>query len=254
MQAAHPLVAAGVSEHSGYREGTWDRLAGTMWAVDRIVFGSREEADRVGELVRRRHARVRGRLPAARAKFPEGTPYSALDPELLMWVHATLVDTALCLYERLARPLPDEEREAFYQDMRVLARVFGVPDGVVPPDLAAFSAYLGRMLAGGEIAVGPEARDIAAHVLEPPGPTLLRPLFRLLALMTAGLLPASLRAAYGLGWGRGRELLLLLVARLARPLLRPMVSLAWRLLVPSVPPLGASLDGAAPEDSSRSPR
>src|SRR5205807_2536696 len=81
--------------HSSYREDPWKRLEGTMKAVWAVVYGSRTEADRAAARVRAMHSKVSGRLSAPMGPFPKGTRYSALDPALLMWVHATLVDTAL---------------------------------------------------------------------------------------------------------------------------------------------------------------
>jgi len=102
LQVAHPLVAAGVAEHSDFRENPWKRLEGTMNAVWAVVFGTRAQADRAARRVRAMHSRVQGHTAA-------GTPYSALDPELLLWVHATLVDTALLVYGQWVRPLGAEE-------------------------------------------------------------------------------------------------------------------------------------------------
>src|ERR671930_365555 len=69
MQVAHPLVAAGVAEHSDYREKPWRRLEQTMNAVWSLVFGTRAEADRTSARVRSLHSTVHGRLPAAAGPF-----------------------------------------------------------------------------------------------------------------------------------------------------------------------------------------
>jgi len=234
MQVAHPLVVAGVRDHSGYARDPWQRLARTMIALYTIVHGSRAEADTVAARVQAAHAKVRGERA--------GRPYSATDPDLMAWVHATLVDTGLVMYERFVRPLAVAEQEAFYADMLVVARIFGVPTTVLPPDLAAFRRYLEEMLGGG-LEVGEEAREVARVVLDPPVPPALRPGFAALRTLTAELLPDELRAAYGLRSTLLGRTALATAARAARALL-PVLPRWLRSLEPpegrpvaSVPPL-----------------
>src|SRR5436190_4864368 len=104
LQVAHPLVAAGVSQHSNYREDPFGRLYRTLDTVTAIVFGSTPTAKEAAARLHRVHTRVKG-------EAGDGTPYVATDPALIMWVHATLVDTSLLVYERYIGHLPDEERE-----------------------------------------------------------------------------------------------------------------------------------------------
>jgi uncharacterized protein (DUF2236 family) len=214
MQAAHPLVAAGIVDHSRYGEEPWRRLARTMAALYTIVFGTQAEGDRMGEITRTAHRSVRGSR--------SGRAYSAADPDLMLWVHSTLVDTGLALYELYVRPLQPAEAEEFYEQMQVVAHVFGVPDDVHPPTLAAFRAYQRDLIESGTVRVGDDARAVAATVLSPPVPLPLRPALRLLAGQTAGLLPAELREQYGIrrplpgAAGSMRRLVPLLPAQLRR--------------------------------------
>src|SRR5580765_2181457 len=94
LQVAHPLVAAGVTDHSDYRDDLWRRLVRTLNALYLIVYGTREEADRAGDAVQTVHARIHGCTQERLGVFPRGTPYSASDPELMLWVHGTLVETS----------------------------------------------------------------------------------------------------------------------------------------------------------------
>jgi uncharacterized protein (DUF2236 family) len=209
MQVAHPLVAAGVAEHSDYRESPWRRLERTMSAVWSIVYGTKAEADRAAERVRNVHSRVHGRLADGAGPYPSGTSYSAADPDLLMWVHGTLVDTALLVYEGWVRPLGDHERERYYGDMKVLAGAFGTPQSVIPPTFADFRAYMREHLEGDGLAVTSAALDVKRSILdEPPLPPPLRPLWTPVGLVTAGLLPPVLREQYGVAWDRARGALL----------------------------------------------
>ena len=190
MQAAHPRVAAGIVDHSRFREDPWRRLARTMAALYTIVFGTQAEGERMGAIARAAHRRVRGSR--------DGHPYSAADPDLMLWVHSTLVDTGLALYELYVRRLEPAEAGEFYEQMKVVARVFGVPDDVHPATLHDFRAYQRELIHTGTVRVGDDARAIAATVLSPPVPLPLRPALRMLAAQTAGLLPGELREQYGI--------------------------------------------------------
>ena len=198
LQVAHPLVAAGVAEHSGYGADIWPRLVGTLRALYAIAFGTRAEADRAGAAVQRVHERVRGVTDRQLGRFPAGTPYAATDPELMLWVHATLVHSSLEVYHRLVEPLAPAEQERYYDEMKVMARLFGVPDDVVPPTLAAFHAYFAAQVDGDTLTVTGPARDVARAVLGAAVPLPLRVFVPAHRLATARFLPPRLRDEYGL--------------------------------------------------------
>jgi uncharacterized protein (DUF2236 family) len=220
MQAAHPLVAAGIVDHSGYGADPWRRLARTMTALYTIVFGTREEADRIGAIVQRVHGHVRGER--------NGTPYSAADPDLMLWVHSTLVDTGLTMYETYVGPVAPALAEGFYEQMKTVATVFGAPPEIHPPTLADFRAYQQRMLES-ELRVGPDALEVARSILEPPVPAPLRPAARALVLANVGLLPLELREQYGLRWGRARSAFLTASSRSSRHVVVPLLPKPLRL-------------------------
>ncbi|HEU4977778.1 MAG TPA: oxygenase MpaB family protein [Solirubrobacteraceae bacterium] len=216
MQVAHPLVAAGVEQHSGYERDPWGRLYRTLDTVTKIVFGTRAESEGAAARLRRAHERVSG-------VSREGVAYDARDPDLLLWVWATLVDTSLVVYERCVVALSDAERERYYREQWRFARACGVPEGHWPATHAAFADYLVRMERD-ELAVGEDAQRIAATVVGPRVALPLRPAFAVAGLATVGLLPPGLRAQYGYAWGPGRERALALLLRGAggvRPLLPP---------------------------------
>src|SRR5437764_2639773 len=119
LQVAHPLVAAGVVEHSGYDRDLWSRLVRTLRALYLITFGDKREAERAGAAVQAVHARVQGTTGKRLGPFPPGTPYSASDPELMVWVHATLVHSSLAAYERFVYPLSSSERERYLAEMNL---------------------------------------------------------------------------------------------------------------------------------------
>jgi uncharacterized protein (DUF2236 family) len=216
LQVAHPSVAAGVSQHSDFRENPWKRLEGTMNAVWAVVFGSRAQADRAAARVRAMHSRVQGHTGA-------GTPYSALDPELLMWVHATLVDTALLVYGQWVRPLGPEEQAGYYEEMKTAARLFGTPDDIMPATFDDFRAYMVEMLDSPEICANDTAREIAASVMHPPLALPLRPAMEVANLITAGLMPPRLRREYGLSWDPVRAALVAASRETTRRVLMPLL-------------------------------
>jgi uncharacterized protein (DUF2236 family) len=211
MQVADPVVAAAVHGHSSYATEPWRRLARTMSALYAIVFGTPEQAERVGAITRAVHAHVPG----------------ADDPDAQLWVHATLVSTGLTMYETFVRPLDEHDREAFYDEMRIVAKYFGVP--VVPETLADFREYERTTIQ--RLRIGDDARAVAQTVLAPPVPPGLGPFVRPLRLVTVGLLPERLRAAYGFRWTRAHAAAFALQARSVRTVL-PATPSALRDLEP----------------------
>ena len=193
MQLAHPKVAAGVDEHSDFRSHPIRRLRRTIRMTMAIVFGDRQTALAAARAVNQVHARVRGR------------DYRALDPDLLLWVHATLADTALVTYEAFVHRLLPREREAFYQEFKLMGELLGIPHDRFPQKVSDFDAYLEEMMSTGPVRVDRHSKELAALVLRPrvrllPGPVMIP-----FEVVTAGLLPETLRKQYGLAWGPGQR-------------------------------------------------
>ena len=218
LQIAHPLVAAGVADHSDFRSDPWRRLAGTLRSYLTIVYGTGAAAR--GE-IRRLNALHRGIT---------GPGYAARDPELSLWVHATLIDSTIAVADAWIEPIGRDRRAAFYAETRPIGRAFGVPEALLPSDLDAFDGYVAGMLApSGPVRVSATARELAEAVLRPP----LAPIAPFLRGVppgayawtlwpSVGLLPPSVREEYGLPWGaRERLVSAWLVAgwRAWRPLL-----------------------------------
>jgi uncharacterized protein (DUF2236 family) len=229
LQVAHPLVAAGVFDHSDVRRDLWRRLLRTLRALYLIAYGTKAEADRAAELVQAVHARVHGSIGTQLGRFPPGTPYSASDPELMLWVHATLVHASLAAYERFVRPLSREDQERYYREMALLARLFGTPVSVIPGSLGDFREYFAAQISGETIAVTAPAKEVAAVILEARLPAPLSVFVPAHRLSTAGLLPPPLRDQYGLRWSTFHELALQLAARSVRITAAPVLAAASRL-------------------------
>lgn len=230
MQACHPLAVAGFAEHSDYEADPWGRLARTMSVVWACVYGTHEEADRAIAGVRGMHARVNGKTSEQMGPFPAGTRYSAEDPELLMWIHSTLIDTALLMYRTYVGRLSEADAEGYYQDMRKLGELFGIPAGEAPKDLAGFYEYKHRMLAGGDLCVTPIARNLCSVVLEPPLPLPLKPVGVALNQISVGFLPSALRREYGFRWDPARRALLFASTQYMKRMIVPLLPDAVRAL------------------------
>lgn len=193
MQLAHPKVAAGVDDHSDFRSHPIRRLRRTVLMTMAIVFGERETALAAARAVNQVHARVRG------------DDYRALDPNLLLWVHATLVDSALVTYQAFVGPLTAAEREDFYQESKLAGELLGIPRDRFPHTLRDFDSYLDGMISGGEVNVTVRAKELGRLVVRPPLRLVPGPVLVPFAVVTAGLLPAPLRDAYGLAWGKRQQ-------------------------------------------------
>jgi uncharacterized protein (DUF2236 family) len=189
MQLAHPNVAAGVDEHSDFRAQPIRRLRRTIRVTMAIIFGDRNTALAAARSVNQVHAKVRGQ------------DYRALDPDLLLWVHATLTDSALVTYETFVRRLPAHEREDFYQESKVIGELLGIPHERFPATLSDFDVYLDQMMSAGPVRVGRVALELAGQVLRPRVRLLPGPVMVPFEVVTAGLLPPALRSQYGLAWG-----------------------------------------------------
>lgn len=217
MQLAHPKVAAGVAEHSHFRADPLGRLYRTMSAMWSIVFDETSGARASLEQVKSVHRRIHGIVSPAEP-LPFGTHYDALDIELLLWVHATLIDSAMVAYDLFVKPLAPDEKTRYYDDSKKLAHLFEIPEALVPGSLADFDKYLQSMLAGNEIVVGTTARSLGKEILY-PSPWVLKPAAPLFRLVTAGLLPERLRKGYGLCWNKGKENSFRLIGKGVRHLL-----------------------------------
>jgi len=243
MMAAHPVAFEGFFMATGSLDDPYTRLRRTAEVMDAIAWGPKAEADRRTRRVRAMHARARGTLPAAAGRFPAGTPWAADDPELLLWIVACLVDSAVVVYEKYVTGLSHAEREAYWQDYRVIGRLFGLKDEDMPATWDAFEAYMSDMLGSGDLLVTPTAREVGIDVvLRPPVPLKVRPLIELANFITVGLLPGKIRRGYGFSWDPARAIALRGGAEYVKRVLVPLLPSSYRY----VPSAGRASAAAAP--------
>jgi uncharacterized protein (DUF2236 family) len=201
LQVCHPLVAAGVRQYSDFERQPWTRLWRTLDIMLKLAFGSPEVSARQERVLRQIHERVRG-------VSAEGVPYSALDPDLLLWVWATLAYGALDAYERIFGRLSDADRARYYDEQKLIAHAAGVPEGRCPAAFGDFGAYYERMVRE-ELRPTEVAQNVLRLGLRPPVFWPLRAILGRVNALTLGLLPNPLRddllARTGRPWTPARQ-------------------------------------------------
>lgn len=225
LQLAHPLVAQGVSEHSAFQTQRWGRLRRLHTTIDAMLalsFGTAAESRAAAARINAIHDRVHGRLAEGGGRFAAGTPYSAHDPVLLAWVHATLLTMNLEVYRRYVGDLSPEEQDRYCLESSVMESHLGIPEGRLPRSVAELRGYVETMLASGEIAVTGTARQVGWAIVYPPALFPARPLLWLLRLPAIGLLPPAIREAYAFPWRPLDEVNLRRSAWFTRHLLLPL--------------------------------
>jgi uncharacterized protein (DUF2236 family) len=200
MQAAHPKVAQGALDHSGFAEDPFGRVYRTIQGMAILIFGTTSEANAMARHINRLHYTVQGTLPESIGRYTAGETYSAMEPLALLWVHIVFVDSMLTAYKTFVGPLSEAMCEQYWQESCRYARLLGLTDTTLPASYADVQKYIRAALASGEIAIGPAAHFIAQKVLYPPMPLLRKPLWMIVRLITVGQLPSDIRQAYGLSW------------------------------------------------------
>lgn len=200
LQVCHPSVAAGVEQHSDYDTDPWGRLYRTLDLTTKITFGSDETSDKASRQLRGVHAHVHG-------ERADGERYDARDPDLLLWVWATLLESSLLVYTRYVGPLRIADIHRFYEEQQRFAVACGVPEGHWPATYPDFMDYF-HATVDDVLHPTEDSRRIVDSVIRPRVPLPVRPVFELLNLSTVGLLPPVLRERLELSWGPGRERLL----------------------------------------------
>ena len=190
VQALHPLAMAGVAQHSDWRRDPFGRLAATSGYVLTVTYGDRASANEAAARVRAVHRHVRGTDPET------GLPYAAEDPELLLWVHAALVESIATIVQRYGRGLDPADADRYVAEMVPFAEIVGVPREMVPTSVDALNEWMRSVEL---VQITQAARDAIAVVLDPPGlDSDTRELWHDLSKVAIGSLPDWASEAYGL--------------------------------------------------------
>jgi uncharacterized protein (DUF2236 family) len=213
MQACEPLGVVGFEQHSIIFDDPRTRLLRTDERMSRIYFGTAEQAEQTGRIVRAMHRRVRGVTDEDYGPIPAGTAYAASDPALGLWVLATLADSALLYYERTFGALDPADRERYWAEYRRVGELLGLAPDSMPATVGALREYLDGRLAGESLWINEERREAAKEMLfSPPFTGALRvavtPIQETIKLVSVGMLPPRIRELLGFSWDPAREALL----------------------------------------------
>jgi len=204
--ALEPLTYTGTMLSTRAADKPFRRLARTAKIQETVFLGTREEADRALAAVHRLHETIEGELPAAAGAHPAGTPYSAFDPELMLWTLAVIADSGRAMYETMVRPLSEAEREDLWQDYVRFGELFRLPRSEVPASHREFESWWRGKLASPDLHATAHALEMAPLVaFRQPVPAVARGNVALQNHIIKGTLPPRVREIFGIRWGRGHE-------------------------------------------------
>ncbi len=218
MQAAHPLVIAGARDSGFYERNPWKRLQRTLILTYTITFGTKAEAHAAADKINQVHSRIQG------VDEVTGLPYDALDPDLLLWVHACLVDSALLFEKLTVGRLDAAGRQRFHEEQMLVAEMVKVPREIIPPTVSALRSYVDDVVGSGILRVSGSARKVADLFEEPPADAEWRPVLKGVSRLAFGMLPSRLRDMYAVELTPARERAMratFAATRVLRPLLPP---------------------------------
>jgi uncharacterized protein (DUF2236 family) len=203
LQLAHPWVAAALDQHSNLHTDPLARFHNTFRVVFTMIFGTLEQALAASRHLYFLHTRIQGELPASVAAYMQGSHYAANEVNALVWVYATLVESALLAYDSMRQPLPNDERETYYAESRRLAALFGIPATALPPDWSGFAAYNRAMWDSNKLGVNSLSREMAHRILHGEGSWI--PIPDWYRALTAAWLPERIRDEFALEYGRREQ-------------------------------------------------
>ncbi|HET6714893.1 MAG TPA: oxygenase MpaB family protein [Actinomycetota bacterium] len=225
MQAAHPLVVAGANQTAMYERNPWKRLQRTLILTYTLTFGTKAEAHAAADKINEVHTRINGIDPVT------GKRYDALDPELLLYVHACLVDSAILFEQLTVGRLDDAGRQRFHEEQMLAAELCLVPRATIPPTWQALRAWLADFEDRGELQVTDGARRVLDLFFDPPREAEWRPMLRGVSRLAYGTLPDGIREMYGVPFGPVKQATM----RAAFPTIRamrPLLPPKYRFIAP----------------------
>jgi uncharacterized protein (DUF2236 family) len=204
--ALEPLTYTGTMLSTRAANKPFKRLARTAKFQETVFLGTKAEADEVLAGVHALHETITGELPEAAGVHPAGTPYSAFDPELMLWTLAVIADSGRAMYETMVRPLSDEEREDLWQDYVLFGELFRLPREEMPATYREFEAWFEGKLASPDLHATEHALEMAPLVaFEQPVPTAARGNIALQNHLIKGTLPPRVREIFGIRWSGAHE-------------------------------------------------
>lgn len=162
LQALHPRAVAGVAQNSGYKADPWGRLNRTSAYVVTVLYGSTAEAEAASSRLRRMHARMTAVDPRT------GERFRIDEPELLLWVHVTEVESFLSTARRAGLKLTDAEVDQYYTEQVRGAELVGLDPATVPATAAEVAEYYADMRP--KLGMTKDSADTAFFLTVPPVP------------------------------------------------------------------------------------
>ena len=188
LQMLHPHALRGVLDYSNFRDDMHGRLRRTARFIAVTTYGHADDAEAAIKRVNRIHAQVTGTLP-------DGTPYSATNPQTLAWVHVTEALMFLEAWLVHVQPkMPLAEQDEYFRQFAPIARKLGADP--VPESKAEAKKVFREMRS--ELRAGPEAREVASLILEGKTPGAAGRIQPFLAKAAVAQLPPFARTMLGL--------------------------------------------------------
>lgn len=201
LELAHPLVAAGVAHHSKFSTRPLARLRHTLQTMIRFSFGGVDLVGSAAQHMVKCHRGVHGHLGDNAGQYAAGESYHANNPELRLWVWATLVDGVFVSHDAFIRPLSIDEKKRYYAATLKMLPYMGVPERVVPPTLSDFNAYVEHVI-NDVLHVTDEAREIAGALF---AKTPVGQAFWWASHPGLGITPAHIIDGFGLTWNERKQ-------------------------------------------------
>ena len=200
LQLAHPWVTASIDEHSVVRDDPLGRARRTFQHVGTMVFGSMPQVMTSANQVRDIHEEIEGEVPMDSGAFKRGSEYRANEVAAMIWVHATLWETLAYMYEKMEGELTQAEKDQFYEETKLFAMLFGVPEQALPKDWNAFMAYNRAMWASPQLTVAENGIRLKEDLFDPRSIWMIFPLW-VQEQVTAANLPPRIRDEFEMKYG-----------------------------------------------------
>jgi uncharacterized protein (DUF2236 family) len=203
LQLAHPWVATAIAHHSRVLNDPVARFHNTFRVIFTMFFGTLEQALAASRHLYQLHTGIQGDIPKEVAGYPRGSRYQANEVNALLWVYATLIESAMLAYECILPPLTAIEREAYYAETKIFAALFGIPHQALPADWAAFELYNRAMIASDALGVNALSRELGHRVLHGAGSSVPVPAWY--RALTAHWMPERLRVEFELDYADSEQ-------------------------------------------------
>lgn len=204
LQTAHPWITAGIDDHSIVRYDPVERARRTFIGINTMVYGSMPQVLTAAHTVHKSHNEIKGKIAYPAGAFKQDSEYRANEVNAMIWVHATLWETLVRMYEEFEEPLTQAEKDRFYEETKLFAMVFGIPESALPKDWNAFMDYNESMWYSPQLTVTDNTRQLKDDLFDPRSVWLVLPLW-VQEVVTSVTLPAPVSEGYDMtpdNWDR----------------------------------------------------